>query len=389
MKVADRMSLIPFSGIRKVFEEATRREKLGEKIIHLEIGRPDYDTPLHIKEAAKIAIDEGKVHYSSNYGIAELREVVARKFMEDNGLSFDPSAEIIITVGANEAVFMTMMGLLNPGDEVLIPDPCWLNYFYCIQMAGAIPVSVPLREENDFNPDVDAFRARVTPKTRMMIINTPNNPTGAVFSREVLEELARFAVENDLLVLSDEIYEKLVYEDSCHVSIGSFPGMRDRTVTLNGFSKIYSMTGWRLGYVAAAKELTSALIRIHQYTTVCAATFAQWGAVEALNGPQEEARKMVEEFDRRRRYVYEALKGMPGVHVVKPQGAFYILPNIKAFGKTPEELTAYLLDKAQIAVLPGTALGEYGKDFIRISYANSYDNLKIAMERMKKALGEI
>jgi aminotransferase len=389
MKVADRMSLIPFSGIRKVFEEATRREKLGEKIIHLEIGRPDYDTPLHIKEAAKIAIDEGKVHYSSNYGIAELREVVARKFMEDNGLSFDPSAEIIITVGANEAVFMTMMGLLNPGDEVLIPEPCWLNYFYCIQMAGAIPVSVPLREENDFNPDVDAFRARVTPKTRMMIINTPNNPTGAVFSREVLEELARFAVENDLLVLSDEIYEKLVYEDSCHVSIGSFPGMRDRTVTLNGFSKIYSMTGWRLGYMAAAKELTSALIRIHQYTTVCAATFSQWGAVEAVNGSQAEAKKMVEEFDRRRRYVYEALKSMPGIQVVKPKGAFYILPNIKVFGKTPEELTAYLLDRAQIAVLPGTTLGEYGRDFIRISYANSYDNLKIAMERMKKALGEI
>jgi aminotransferase len=389
MKVADRMSLIPFSAIRKVFEEVTRREKLGERIIHLEIGRPDYDTPRHIKEAAKKAIDEGKVHYCSNYGIPELRESVARKLKEENGLSFDPSTEIIITVGANEAVFMTMMGLLNPGDEVLIPDPCWLNYFYCIQMAGAIPISVPLREENNFNPDIDEFRSRVTPKTRMIIINTPNNPTGAVFSRGVLEELARFAVENDLFVLSDEIYEKMVYEESCHVSIGSFPGMRERTITINGFSKIYSMTGWRLGYMAAAKELTSALIRIHQYTTVCAATFSQWGAVEAVNGPQEEARKMVEEFDRRRRYVYEALKGMPGVHVVKPQGAFYILPNIKVFGKTPEELTAYLLDKAQIAVLPGSALGEYGRDFIRISYANSYDNLKDAMERMKKALGEI
>ncbi len=377
---------IPFSGIRKVFEEVIRREKLGEKIIHLEIGRPDFDTPSHIKEAVKRAIDEGKVHYSSNYGIPELREAIARKLKEDNGLSYDPADEIVVTVGANEAVFITMMGLLNPGDEVLIPDPCWLHYFYCAQMAGAVPISVPLREENDFNPDIKEFRSRLTPKTKMIVINTPNNPTGAVFSREVLEELARLAQERDLFVISDEIYEKMVYEGSRHFSVGSFPGMRDRTITINGFSKIYAMDGWRLGYVAADQALMSALIRVHQYTTVCATTFAQWGAVEALNGPQAEAGKMVGEFDRRRNLVYEALKEMPGIEVVKPMGAFYIFPNIRALNRTPEELTEYLLDKAQIAVVPGTTLGEYGNDFIRISYANSYENLKMAMERMKRVL---
>jgi aminotransferase len=386
MKAADRMDSIPFSGIRKVFEEVTRREKLGEKIIHLEIGRADFDTPRHIKDAAQRAIDEGKVHYSSNYGIPELREAIARKLKEDNGLSYDPDSEIIVTVGANEAVLITMMGLLNPGDEVLIPDPCWLHYFYCAQLAGAIPISVPLREENGFNPDIRDFYSRMTSKTRMVVINTPNNPTGAVFAREVLEELSQLALERDLLVLSDEIYEKMVYEGSRHFSIGSFPEMRERTITVNGFSKIYAMDGWRLGYVAGPKEMMSALIRIHQYTTVCATTFAQWGAVEALNGPQAEAGKMVGEFDRRRTLVYEALKGMPGIHVVKPMGAFYIFPNIKSFGKSPEELTGYLLDQAQIAVVPGTTLGEYGNDFIRISYANSYGNLKTAMERMKKAL---
>ena len=342
MRVADRMESIPFSGIRKVFEEVTRREKLGEKIIHLEIGRPDFDTPRHIKEAGKKAIDEGKVHYTSNYGIPELREAVARKLKEDNGLSYDPAAEIVVTVGANEAVFMTMMGLLNPGDEVLIPDPCWLHYFYCARMAGAVPISVPLREENGFSPDVEDFSSRITKKTRMLVVNTPNNPTGAVFSRDVIEGLAQVAREKDLFVLSDEIYEKMVYEGSRHFSIGTLPGMRERTITINGFSKIYAMTGWRLGYTAAVRELTSALIRVHQYTTVCATTFSQWGAVEALNGPQGEGDRMVKEFNRRRELVYEALRSMPGIQVVKPKGAFYILSEYRRFRKDPGGVDAIL-----------------------------------------------
>ncbi len=380
------MESIPFSGIRKVFEEVNRRTAAGEDIIHLEIGRPDFDTPAHIKEAAKKALDEGKVHYSSNYGFPELREAIAQKLGKDNGLSYDSATEIIVTVGTNEAVFMAMMAFLNPGDEVLIPDPCWLHYFYCAQMAGAVPISVPVREENQFNPQIDEFRSRITPNTKMMVINTPNNPTGAVYSLEALEELAQFARETELFVLSDEIYEKMVYEGTRHFSIGGFPGMRERTITVNGFSKIYAMTGWRLGYAAADHELIKAMIRIHQYTTVCATSFAQWGAIGALEGPQSEAAMMVKEFDRRRKLVFTALQEMPGIEVVEPRGAFYIFPNIKALGKSAEELSSYLLDEAKIAVVPGTVLGEFGTDYIRISYANSYENLEKAMERMRTAL---
>ncbi len=388
MKVADRMDVIPFSGIRKVFEEVIGREKRGEKIIHLEIGRPDFDTPVHIKESAKKALDEGKVHYSSNYGIPELREAIAQKLKQENGLSFDPT-EIIITVGTTESIFMSMMALLNPGDEVLVPDPCWVTYFYGARLAGAVPISVPIREENDFNPCADDYRSRITPRTRMIILNTPNNPTGSVCPESVLGELAQLAQEKDLFVLSDEIYEKIIYDGERHISIGSLPGMRKRTITVNGFSKIYSMTGWRLGYAAADKEWISAMIRIHQYTTSCATTFVQWGGITALRGSQIEAEGMVREFDRRRNLVYGALKEMPGIHVVKPKGAFYIFPNIKVFGKTPEEMTQYLLEEARISVVPGTTLGEFGKDFIRISYANSYQNLRMAMEKMERALRKI
>ncbi len=389
MKAAHRMESIPFSGIRKVFEEVNRRTAAGEDIIHLEIGRPDFDTPAHIKEAAKKALDEGKVHYSSNYGYPELREAIAQKLRQDNGLSYDPATEIIVTVGTNEAVFMAMMAFLNPGDEVLIPDPCWLHYFYCAQMAGAVPISVPVREENQFNPQIDEFRSRITPNTKMMVINTPNNPTGAVYSLEALEELAQLARETELFVLSDEIYEKMVYEGTRHFSIEGFPGMRERTITVNGFSKIYAMTGWRLGYAAADHELIKAMIRIHQYTTVCATSFAQWGAIGALEGPQSEAEMMVKEFDRRRKLVFTALQEMPGIEVVEPRGAFYIFPNIKALGKSAEELSWYLLDEAKIAVVPGTVLGEFGTDYIRISYANSYENLEKAMERMRAALMKV
>jgi len=388
MKISNRMDLIPFSGIRKIFEEVTRREGAGEKIIHLEIGRPDFDTPAHIKEAAKKALDEGKVHYSSNYGIPELRQAIAEKLKQENDLSFDP-AEIIVNCGTTESISMTMMALLSPGDEVLVPDPCWVTYFYAARMAGAIPISVPQREENNFNPRIEDYRSRITPRTRMIIINTPNNPTGAVCQVSVLEELAKLAREKDLFVLSDEIYERIIYDGERHKSIGSFPGMKKRTITVNGFSKIYSMTGWRIGYAAADKELISAMIRIHQYTTSCATTFAQWGGVTALRGPQGEAERMVREFDRRRNLVYEALKEMPGIHVIKPKGAFYIFPNIKNFGKTSEEMAQYLLEEAQIAVVPGTTLGECSSDFIRISYANSYENLKMAMEKMRAALEKL
>jgi aminotransferase len=389
MRAADRMESIPFSGIRSVFEEVIRREQAGEKIIHLHIGRPDFDTPTHIKEAAKKALDEGKVHYSSNYGIPELREAIAEKMARENGLPYDPTAEIIVTVGANEGVLLAMMALLNPGDEVLIPDPVWLHYFYCVRMAGAVPVSVPMMEKNEFVPDINDFRAQLTPKTKMIVVTSPHNPTGMVASAGTLEGLAKLAEEKDLCVLSDEIYEAMVYEGNRHTSMAGLPGMKARTIIVNGFSKRYSMTGWRLGWVAADRELISAMIRIHQYTTVCATTFAQWGAHAALTGPQEEVNRMIAEFDRRRKLVYSALTEMPGIHVVRPKGAFYLFPGIQETGKTSEQMTRYLLEEAGVAVVPGSVFGKYGGGYLRISYANSYENLEIAMENMHAALKRI
>jgi aspartate/methionine/tyrosine aminotransferase len=389
MKVADRMESIPFSGIRTIFEEVLRREKAGEKIIPLNIGRPDFDTPLHIKEAAKKALDEKKVHYSSNYGIPPLREALADKLQQENKMSYDPSSEIIVTVGGNEAVFMAMMGLLDAGDEVLIPDPCWLNYFYCVQMAGGVPISVPAREAYQFTPHIDDFRSRITDKTKMIVLNTPNNPTGAVYGAEFLAALARLAVERDLYVLSDEIYEKMVYDGNSHISFGSLPGMKDRTVTVSGFSKNYSMTGWRLGFVAANTDAISAMVRIHQYVTICATSFAQWGAVAALTGPQDDVNHMVAEFDRRGTLVSSALQEMPGIQVSKPAGAFYIFPSIKETGKSSQEMAQYLLDEAKIAVVPGHVFGDFGEGYIRLSYANSYENLEMALSNMNSALKKL
>ena len=386
MRIADRMATIPFSGIRSVFEDVIRREKAGEKIIHLHIGRPDFDTPQHIKAAAKQALDDGQVHYSSNYGILELRQALAQHMHQEYRLSYDPASEIVVTAGANEGIFMAMMGLLNPGDEVLIPDPVWLHYFYCVRMAGAIPVSVPLREAYDFVPQVDDFRERITPRTTMLLLTSPHNPTGAVASAEALAALAQLAQEKDLLVVSDEIYEAMVYDGVRHTSIGSFTDMKARTVIINGFSKKYSMTGWRLGWVAADHALMSAMIRIHQYTTVCATTFAQWGAYAAITGSQDAARSMVAEFDRRRRLVYHALRSMPGIRVVQPKGAFYIFPNIQETGKTSEAMAQYLLAEAHIAVVPGSVFGTYGEGYLRLSYATAYEQLELAMHNMQRAL---
>jgi len=386
---ARRMDSIPFSGIRKVFEEVTLREKRGEKVVHLEIGRPDFDTPEHIKEEAKRALDRGAVHYTSNYGELKLREAISKKLQVENGISADPSDEIVVTVGTNEAVFMAMMALLDPGDEVLIPDPCWLHYFYCAEMAGARPVSVPLREENGFKLMVDDLESRVTPKTKLMVMNTPHNPTGMVMGVEDLEAVSRFAEKHDLYVLADEIYERMLYGKARHKSMASFPGMKERTITVNGFSKIYSMTGWRLGYLVADRALMKGLIRIHQYTTVCACSFAQWGGVAALNGSQKVAEQMVAEFDRRRQLVSRSLREIPGISFVEPQGAFYIFPNIRSFGMTSEEMARYILEEAKAAVVPGNVFGAYGEGYIRISYANSYENLEKAMTQIQRALKKL
>jgi aspartate/methionine/tyrosine aminotransferase len=382
MQIAERMKSIPFTPIRKVFEEAARREAAGETIIHLELGRPDFDTPAHIKAAAIKALEEGKVHYSSNYGLPELRAAIADKFKRDNNLDYDPGTEIIVTVGATEAIFMAMMALLDPGDQVLIPMPAFPAYSRCTYMAGAVPVPVPAQEANGFTPSVQDIRSQIASRTRLLVLNTPNNPTGAVYSAKVLEPMAALAVEKDLIVLSDEIYEKNIYDGNRHYSIAAYPGMKERTITVNGFSKSHSMTGWRLGYIGSSAELVGALIRIKQYATVCAATFAQWGAVEALNGPQDCVAEMVAEFDRRRQMVLERLATMPGISFTRPQGAFYIFINTTQIRKPPQQIAAELLEKAKIAVVP------WGDEFIRISYANSYQNLSKAMDAFEQVLSE-
>lgn len=383
MKLASRMDIIPFQRIRKIVEEVTRRERLGEKIIHLEIGRPDFDTPSHIKDAAIKAISDGKVHYTSNYGILELRNAISEKFKTDNGLEYDPLNEIIVTIGATEGIFLSMMAVLNPGDEVIIPDPSFPCYAQCANMIEAKPVMLPLKQENDFEPQVDELKAKINSKTKMIVLNTPHNPTGAVYSDKTINQIAKLADENDLFVLADEIYEKNIYDGFQHFSIAAVPGIRNRTITLNGFSKSHCMTGWRLGYLASDKKVIDGLIRIHQYSTVCATSFAQHGAVAALTQSQESVWKMGQEFSRRRTMVVDRLQNMDGLSVFKPKGAFYVFINIEKLGMSSHKLGRYLLDEACIAVVP------WGDRHIRISYANSYENLEKAMDNMEAALKKL
>lgn len=385
MKQSIKMNDIPFSGIRKVTEAVARLEKEGKDIISLSIGRPNFDTPAHIKEAAKKSLDEGHIFYTSNYGTESLRQAVADKLKRDNGLDYEMS-DVIVTVGANQAVSIAMTALLDPGDEVLVPNPSWLHYFYCADLVGAKTVSYPLLEENNFNVVPEDIEKLVTPKTKMVIVNSPNNPTGSVLSKESLQAIADIAEKYDLVVLSDEIYEKLIYDDSVHHSIASLPGMRDRTVMIHGVSKSYSMTGWRIGFaVTANKEFISAMIRVLQYTVTCANSFAQDGAEVALNGPQDCVEGMRQQFDRRRKLVYDRINKIEGLSCIAPKGAFYCFVNIKKLGMSDEEASNYYINEAGVAMVPGSAFGEYGKGYLRVSFANSYENIEKAMDRIARA----
>jgi aspartate/methionine/tyrosine aminotransferase len=383
---AERMKGVPFSSIRKMMGRALELEQEGKPVIHLEIGRPDFDTPGHIKDAATKALEQGIVHYTSNYGWLELRSAIADKLQRENQLDFDPGTEIIVTIGASEAVFLAIMATVNEGDEVLVPDPSWLNYFHCVTMAGGRAVSVPLREGKGFRMDPDDVARAITPRTRMLVVMTPHNPTGAVLGEEELTALAALARAHNLVVLSDEIYERLVYDEAVHRSIGVLPGMRERTLTVNGFSKTYSMTGWRLGYVAGPRELIDILVRVHQYTVVCATSFAQSGGVAAYCGPQECVEEMRREFGRRRALILEGLKRMKGIDCTVPQGAFYVFPSIRGIGRSSEEVSLHLLEDAFIATVPGPAFGRYGEGYIRLAYSSSYEDIEEAMKRMEASL---
>lgn len=386
IKPAERMSKIPFSAIRRVFDEVDRLRAQGKDIISLGIGEPNFDTPENIIRAMEKAAESGATHYTANKGILPLRRAIA-EYLAGYGLSYSEE-EIICTVGVAEAIFMVFGAYLEPGDEVLVPDPAWVNYANVPVLSHAKAVPYTLRLENDFQIDVEELQALVTDKTKILVLIDPSNPTGAVQSRETLEKLAEFAVKNDLLVISDEIYDQLIYDGLKHLSVAALPGMRERTVVLNGFSKSYAMTGWRVGYAAAPIELIPPMAKMHAYMVTNATSMAQYGALEALTGPQDSVRRMREEFERRRDFVVAAINAMPYLRCNKPRGAFYVLFDVAETGMSGEEFVSFMI-RHGVAMVPGTAFGESGKTLVRLSYAASTEALAESMERMRAALEEI
>jgi aspartate/methionine/tyrosine aminotransferase len=381
------MGKVPFSGIREVFEQVNSLEESGASITHMEIGRPDFDTPAHIKTAAIKALENGQVHYSSNRGIPELGHAIAEKLERENGIRVDPETEVLITVGCTEAVLVAFLAFLGGGEEVLIPEPSWQMYAGCAGPVGARPV--PLREENGFELDPGDVAARITPRTKMLVLCSPHNPTGAVLETKTVQALAGLCLEHELLVLSDEIYDKMLYDGAKHTSIASLSSMSERTVTINGFSKAYAMDGWRLGYAAGHRGLVRHMLKAHQHATTCANTFAQFGAAAAYRGPQECVAEMVGEFDRRRRFLIEALNSLPGVTCATPRGAFYAFLAFRGYEMDSRAMAAYLLQEARVACVPGTAFGVGGEGFVRFAYSTDYQSIVAGTERVRVALGEL
>jgi len=385
MALSDRLELVNPSEIRKLFEIAAGMED----VISLGIGEPDFDTPEHIKGYAKEALDRGMTHYGPNAGLPMLREAIAKKLKEQNGIEADPKSEVMVLVGANQAFLMGLATFLKDGEEVLIPSPMFVSYAPAVILAGGKPVEVPTYEENEFRLSVDDLEKHVSDKTRALIINSPNNPTGAVLTKKDLEEIANFAVEHDLMVLSDEVYEHFVYDGIKNHSIASLDGMFERTITINGFSKTFAMTGWRLGFVAAPSWVIEKMVRFQMYNATCPVTFAQYAAAKALEDERswKAVEEMRKEYDRRRNLVWKRLNEM-GLPTLKPKGAFYIFPRIRDTGLTDKEFSELMLKEAKVAVVPGSAFGKAGEGYIRISYATAYEKLEEAMDRMESVLKE-
>jgi aminotransferase len=384
-KAAERLKRIKPSGIRRFFSLA---EGL-QGAINLSVGEPDFAPPRQALEAGCEAAKGGKTHYAPTNGVAELREALAQKSYREYGLNYDSNSEILVTVGGTEAVFVALMGLVNPGEEVLIPNPGFVLYEPCVMLAGAEPVAIPLLEKNEFRPSIDDVTSLITTKSRVMIINFPNNPTGAVLSYDEAAALSKVAVERDLLVICDEVYEKIVYDGQRHYCLATFPGMRERTLIVNSFSKTYAMTGLRIGYVYGPKELLAPLWLVHQYTVACVDSPSQYVALAALRGPQTVVDEMVREFDRRRRLVHKRLNQIHNFECALPKGAFYVFPNVKGFGKSSEDFVEFLAKESGVVTVPGSAFGNRGEGYIRISYAASYEQLESAMDRIEKAVKKI
>lgn len=386
---AHRMQRVQFQGIRKIAETASQLERQGKHVIHFELGRPDFDTPAHIKEAAKDALDRGLVHYTSSYGLPELCSAISEKLARENGLRYSPDGEIIVTVGANEALASTFPAFINPGEEVIIPDPSWPNYVACVLLAGGTPVLLPLQQAKEFVPDVSEIRELVTPRTKMIVVPTPHNPTGGIWDKDTLTDIGELALQHNLLILADEIYERFTFDGSKHFSLSSLPEFRNHIITVNGFSKTYSMTGWRVGYLAADRALTDVIIRTHQYNVTCATSFAQVGAIAALRSSQDCVKEMINEFARRRDLAVARLSNMPGVKCANPRGAFYVFPDISALGKNDVELADYLLSQFQVATVPGRVFGPSGEGHIRIAYCCSYADLEEGLDRIEEGISRL
>lgn len=372
------------SGIRKINEKTLEMERAGKKIYHFEVGRPDFDTPKIIKDATIKSIENGDVFYTSNYGIMPLREAVAEKLRNENNLDYT-AKEVLITAGASESIYDSYSLILEEDDEILLPNPCWPNYVNAAHIMGAVPVRYSLAEENDFQIDFDELEGLVTEKTKAIVIINPSNPIGSMFTLETLEKLADFAKKKDILVISDEIYEKIIYGNKKHISIASLDGMKERTITINGFSKTYSMTGFRLAYIAAPEEFIRVLNIIHQHNTSCATSFVQHGGITAIKEGGDAVEEMVKEYKRRRDYIVEKVNSIEGLSSNAPDGAFYAFINIKGLGVSSEEFCNYLLDEECVAIVPGTVFGSAGEGFVRFSYASSYEDIVEGLNRMEKA----
>jgi aminotransferase len=374
---------IPRSGIRDFFDIVARMKD----VISLGIGEPDFDTPWHVRESTVFALERGATHYTSNLGYLELRRALAGYVRQTFGAQYDPENEILVTVGVSEALDLALRALLNPGDEVLYHEPCYVSYRATILFARGVPVAVETKPENGFRLNREMLEAKVTPRTKVLMLNFPNNPTGATLSREDLLDIAAFARERDLLVVSDEIYGELTY-DSPHLSLVSLPGMRERTIFLHGFSKAWAMTGFRLGYACGPPDLIEAMMKIHQYTMLCASSLSQKAALEALARPASDIGEMVQEYRRRRNFLAAAFAEM-GIACHRPLGAFYAFPSIARFGLSSKDFALRLLEEEKVAVVPGSAFGACGEGFVRCAYATSLANVKEAMTRLKRFVARL
>ena len=373
----EKITTIKPSGIRKFFDIVSEMTDA----ISLGVGEPDFDTPWHIRDEGIYTLEKGRTFYTSNAGLKELRVEIAKYLDRRFHLQYDPLKEILITVGGSEGIDAAFRAMLDPGDEVLIPQPCYVSYEPCAILAGGVPVIIELKEENQFRLTAEELEAAITPKTKMLVLPFPNNPTGAVMEQSDLEAIAKVVIDHDLYVLSDEIYAELCYLNE-HTSIASLPGMRERTIVINGFSKSHAMTGWRLGYACGPQIVIEQMLKIHQFAIMCAPTNSQYAAVEALRNGDEDVRKMRESYDERRRFVLYTLSKM-GIPCFEPEGAFYVFPCIKEFGMSSDDFATDLLRQEKVAIVPGTAFGDCGEGYLRISYAYSIDSLKKALGRLE------